>query len=331
MWPFIKPINLIRYLFMWRVNSSLVWLPHYLSADISLTLGTIIAERLPTREATRWEEALAPWGKAAESKSKPKRIPDAAWPIESVLFAYPGKRTYGQGEFILWELKLMGESADHGLFLELILPAMEEAATTSDSRWRYKHNLWGQFDIHAVYAARGNRWEPFVQAGQLDLDYRATPVQWAEGLTFDVKSKRIFDHLTWLTPFDLLPADGEGHRAGTSSGRKKRKAPTLQEILEALIARLSFFLPGKYNTAGDVWDSLDEAERSSLQTAMEQAGPLSIRRHDISRSPKDWPGRWIGTQTFSSILPAIVPYLELASILHIGQQTHFGCGTFMID
>ena len=339
MWPFIKPIKLIRYLLVWRVNSSLVWLPRCLSTELSLTLGTMIANRLPTREAGPWRKALAPWdecgGIALVGKKKPDRIPEVSWPMEAVLFAYPGKRTYGRGELILWELKLMGESADHGLFLEVILPAMEEAGSASELRWQHWNVLWGQFDIQAVYAARGQQWEPIVSDGQLDLNYRATPTQWAEGLDFDSNSERIFDCLTWITPFDFGDADQtgrRGHRRKTS--RKKippHQAPTLQSILESLTARMSSLLPGKHHTPDDVWDALSAAERASFQAILEQASHIPVHHKKLKRAPKSWPGRWIGTQTFASIPHPIIPYLELASILHIGKQTHFGCGTFAIS
>ena len=332
MWPFIRPINLIRYLIVWRVNSSLLWLPDFLSVEISRSLGAMIAERLPTRKARSWHKALAPWDEDTEDNHRLRTIPDVSWPIEAVLFVYPGKRSYGQGELILWELKLMGESADHGLFLEVILPAME-AAATSDPRWQTQSNLWGHFDIDSVYVARGNRWEPFIQQGKLDLGYHPTPVQWAEGLTFDVKAKRLFDRLTWVTPFDLSSTHHSESKVRTSRHKKRRspvQAPTLLRLLESLIERMGIFLSGKHNTPDDVWNSLDEEERSSLQAAMEQAAFLSVDHHNMRRVSRNWPGRWIGTQTFPSILPPIVPYLELASILHIGRQTHFGCGTFMI-
>jgi hypothetical protein len=326
MWPFISTISLIRYLFVFRVNGSLVWLPQYLSVEMSRSLGEMIADRLPTREARPWRKALVPWGQYRDKK-KPKSVPQASWPIEAVLFVYPGKRTYGPGELILWELKLMGESADHGLFLETILPAMEEAGTTSDPRWRQQNRLWGRFDVHSVYAARGKRWEPIVREGKLDLRYHPTPIQWAEGLTFTVKSEHLFEKLTWLTPFDF------GARRAHAARRKKISAdevPTLETILEALMARMSLFLPGKYNTVGDVWNSLEAEQRAALQTAMGQTAQIPVRRHDIEPAPKNWPGRWIGTQHFPFIPPSIIPYLELASILHIGKQTHFGCGTFLI-
>lgn len=326
MWPFISPISLIRYLFVWRVNGSMVWLPRCLSPEISRVLGTIIADRLPTREARNWRKALAPWDEYGEDKRKLKAVPEASWPIETVLFGYPGKLAYGQGEVILWELKLMGESADHGLFLEVILPAMEEAATTSDPRWHHHNNLWGRFDIHAVYAARGPHWETVVREGKLDLRYHPTPVQWAEGWTFEAGTERVFDRLTWLTPFDFS-------RRKVSAYRKKipaREVPTLQGILESLIARMSLFLPGKRNTPDDVWNSLSAEERSSLQAAVEQAARIPLRHHDLRPASGGWPGRWIGTETFTFIPHPIIPYLELASILHIGRQTHFGCGSFVI-
>jgi hypothetical protein len=293
----------------------------------------MIANRLPTREARPWRKALAPWdepGGISLVGKKLETVPEASWPIEAVLFVYPGKKTYGQGELILWELKLMGESADHGLFLEVILPALEEAATVSDPQLQRRYSLWGRFDIQAVYAARGPRWEPIVSDGRLDLNYHATPVQWAEGLTFDQRSERVFDHLTWITPFDFASD------ASTNAKRRRKKmppgqVPTLQTMLESLIARMSLLLPGKHHTPDDVWDVLSAEEQAALRAVMEQASHIPIHHKSLKPAPKSWPGRWIGTQTFASIPHPIIPYLELASILHIGKQTHFGCGTFAIS
>jgi len=326
MWPFIRPIKLIRYLLVWRINSSLVWLPGFPSAELSLVLGNIIADRLPTRAARPWRKALAPWDTIAPTigKKQTKRPPDASWPLESVLFVYPSKPTWGEGELILWELKLMGESADHGLFLEVILPALEEAGSTSDPRWRRQNSIWGQFDVYSVYAARGAQWEPVAQAGQLDLSYRATPEQWAEGLSFEVPSERTFDSLTWLTPFDL----------DIGSGRRKKippgEVPGLWGIVDALLERMGQLLPGKYTTADDVWAALGDEERERLREAFGQAALIPRRHHRLTQSPKGWPGRWMGEQVFASIPHSLIPYLELASILHIGKQTHLGCGTFDI-
>ena len=333
MWPFITPIKLIRYLLVWRVTGSLVHVPRCLSAEISLVLGIIIANRLPTRQARPWRKSLAPWdehgGLSLVGKKKPIRLPDASWPMKTVLFVYPGKRTYGQGELILWELKLLGESADHGLFLEVILPAMEEAGTTVlDPKWQRQNVLWGRFDIHAVYVARGPQWEPIVRDRRLDLSYQASPVQWAEGLGFEQRSERIFDRLTWVTPFDFTEDSGRPRRKTKLTAREE--APTLPGILESLIARMSQLLPGRHHTPEDVWNVLSEEERASFQAALEQAAQIPILSQRLKPAPKRGPGRWIGTQTFRSIPHPLIPYLELASILHIGKQTHFGCGTFAI-
>ena len=84
MWDFIKPVNLIRYLIVWRVNGSLVQLPRYLPTALSQVLGTLIANRLPTQQTRDWRKALEAWENA---KSTKQTTPDVAWPIESVLFA----------------------------------------------------------------------------------------------------------------------------------------------------------------------------------------------------------------------------------------------------
>ena len=121
-----------------------------------------------------------------------------------------------------------------------------------------------------------------------------------------------------------------------SSPRKKKilpdEKPTLQRILEALVIRMAVLLPGKYNTPDDVWDSLDPEEKSSLQEVIKQTEKMPTHFKNLKAVPDDWPGRWIGAQAFPTALPpSIIPYLELASILHIGKQTHFGCGTFAIN
>ena len=61
MWTFLKPINLIRYLIVLRVNRSFVRMPQCLATELSLVLGTTIANRLPTREAKKWQSALDLW------------------------------------------------------------------------------------------------------------------------------------------------------------------------------------------------------------------------------------------------------------------------------
>ena len=213
---------------------------------------------------------------------------------------------------------------------------MEEAGYTSDPKWNRPNRLWGRFDIHSVYVARGSNWEPLVTDGRLDLRYNASPIQWAEGLTFGLESGNRFSHptrLTWLTPFDL--EESSHGKSNASPPRRTGKeasveAPTLRRILEALKSRINLLTPGPRNTPDSVWDILPAEVQSSIQDAMEQADNISILHKSFSSAPRSCPGRWIGTQILSHIPPPIIPYLELASIVHIGSQTHFGCGTFAL-
>ena len=329
MWPITEPLHLIRYLLVWKVNRKMVRLPHCLPVDLSRVLGALITERLPTREAQPWRKASSKWADydgdapdagprarlAAEQQEKNSPIPQVAWPIETVLLVYPGKQVYGQGELIFWELKLVGDSADHGLFLEVILPAMEDASTTSDPRWAHPNSLWGGFDIQAIYAARGLYWEPIASDGKLDLRQRVLPNQWASGLTFTSNSERVLDQISWSTSFDLATP---------------QPTPTLPQLLEALAARLSAFTPGKRLANADVWQSLSPVDQAALRGAIEQAAEFPVTQQQIEPAPRGWPGKWSGAQRFLIIPDPIVPYLELASILHLGRQTHFGCGTFII-
>lgn len=338
MWDFISPINLIRYLIVWRVNGSLAQLPRYLPLTLSRVLGTLIAERLPTAQTREWRKPLEAWETTAQAEAKSDQpvIPATAWPLESVLFVYPNKRAFGPGEVILWELKLLGNSADHGIFLELVLPAMEQAATTTDARWVHYNGLWGRFDIQAIYASRGAHWEPVVRDGKLDLDYRPTPNQWADGLVFNVDTERRLQRLTWITPFDFrLPSfnfRSEGYTEPRNSlGRKgKFGAPTLRDIVDALMERMTLFLPGKRRAATEVWAMLSAETQTALRRALEQAQPMARHRQAITAPPREWPGEGIGTQIFGEIPPELIPYLELASIIHVGKQTHLGCGTFRL-
>jgi len=319
---------------------------------LSQALGTMMARRLPTQQTREWRKVLQVWDEAAAAEpaegqelpapDKPPSQPvlDVTWPIETVLLPYPGKRTYGQGEVILWELKLLGDSADHGLFLEMILPAMEEAASTTDPQWHRANSLWGRFDIQAVYVARGARWEPLVSEGHLDTRYRASPTQWAEGLTFGLDSKRHFRQLTWITPFDLERGSGgppdakiqsdEVDLSGSPDSVPRPAVPTLQDILDALMDRMALFLPGKKRTAQDAWALLSPDEQAAIAVALQQVEPHYLRQQTLKPAPRGWPGRWIGFQTFTPIPSTLLPYLELASILHVGRHTHFGCGTFIL-
>ena len=156
----------------------------------------------------------------------------------------------------------------------------------------------------------------------MNLDYRAAATQWAEGLTFGSDLTRRLQRLTWITPFDLAQP-----RAPDSPPRSP-KSSILHNILDALMERMTLFLPSKRRVAADAWALLDSEEQTALWLALEQTLP---QRSLLDPAPRDWPGRWMGAQMFKTLPPRLLPYLELASILHIGRQTHLGCGTFRLD
>jgi len=349
--PIIEALPLIRYLIVWRINHTLVQPPDDLASALSTVLGTLIAERLPSAEAREWQKTRSVWEKAyGAADAAPEdafaltAVPASPWPLDVVLYPYPLKSSYGEGEKLVWELKLCGTSAEHGVFLEYLLPAFEAAALTTDSRWKVTNGLWGHFDIQAVYVARGLQWEPLVTDGKLDLNYRATPTQWAEGRTFEA-SGQSFRRLTWVTPFDFAaPATALYLRREQQKQEQRRKRqhqqtkisesdmPTLEGIIHALMLRLTTLLPGQYATEEAVWALLPNEMQAPLWeafNALQQAG--QHRQHEMHAVPKGHWGRWIGWQIFATPIPeALIPYLELASILHVGNYTHFGCGTFTL-
>ena len=326
------PLNLIRYLFILNVNSSLVWLPKWPSIELSLVLGNTIADQLPTTQARPWKKALAAcniYGRKLRSeKKKRENIPESPWPIDAILFWYPVKRTYGQNERILLELKLVGQCADHGLFLEVILPAIENIGKVPNSRWHYTNCLWGHFDIQSVYTAKGTQWKPLVKNGRLDLRYKVNPSQWSQGLKFDIASSNAIDRLTWLTPFELKKCGINNRQLKKNSSQK---VPSMTCIMEEIVQRMSSIILGKYATRDDFLEILESDVLLSWREAMEQASHIPLLRHDITKAPSDIPGQWIGSQTFATFIPtSIIPYLEFGSIFHIGKYTHYGCGNFVM-
>ena len=332
------PLNLIRYLFVLNVNSSLVWLPKWPSIELSVVLGNTIADQLPTTQARPWKKALAACNiydrklqsekKKWAEKKKWKNIPESPWPIDAILFWYPVKRTYGQNERILLELKLVGQCADHGLFLEVILPAIENIGKVPNPRWHYTNSLWGHFDIQYVYTAKGAQWKPLVKNGRLDLRYKVNPSQWSQGLKFDIASSNAIDRLTWLTPFELKKCVINNRQLKKNN---PKKVPSMICIMEEILQRMSLIILGKHAAGDDFLEILESDVLLPWKEAMEQASHIPLLRHDITKAPSDIPGQWIGSQTFATFIPtSIIPYLEFGSIFHIGKYTHYGCGNFVM-
>jgi hypothetical protein len=321
--PFYTSIPLLRYLIALRVNRGLARLPLCLAPELSLTLGATIASRLPTRAAQPWRKALQVWdahgGPNFIGKNKPNTLPEAAWPIEATLTAPPAKRAYATGELVFWELKLLGDDADHLFFLETILPALEQLGCQTEAPWHGRTTLWGRFDVFGVWAARGLAWEPLATEGELNLRYRPTLTQWAEGLPFEPPEGQALTRLTWAAPFDFGPtANAEA-------------APSLALIFEQLLRRLCRALPGKRQSVEQLWAMLDPDDQFALTDALGQATHVKLRHAALEPAPQQWPGRWLGRQVFNELPLATIPYLQLASILHLGAQTHLGCGAFWLE
>lgn len=325
-----ESINLLRYLLLLRINQPLVVLPSALPVEIAYVLGTLITERLPTgrvkqwrKMQTAWEEANPMGGRKQQKARWPLTPPAVEWPLDIAWLPYQAKQSYGQDELILCELKLFGESASHELFLELILPSLEQAGFQGDGRWKRPRSLWGRFSVQGVYVARGPRWEPVAEDGRLDFAYRPTPNQWAEGLTFGQELGISATRLDWLTPYEPAAQVKSVGKTKSQLRRAKENAPKLPDLLLALAARLDKVAPG--------WRSGDERETAVAQALdlAHEIGGSAIKQ--VKPPAKGWPGLVWGQQTFAAIPPALLPHLELASILHIGQHTQYGCGTFRLS
>jgi hypothetical protein len=134
-----------------------------------------------------------------------------------------------------------------------------------------------------------------------------------------------FHYLTWLTPFEFAQTQ-EKVLTGTTN-------PTLRDLLDALMIRMTFFLPGRPDVQKfpEVLARIPSEEQKRIEWSLrqEESQPL-IQQETLRASPKEWPGHKIGMQVFQEIQSPLLPYLELASILHIGEHTHLGCGTFVL-
>jgi hypothetical protein len=324
-------LNLLRYLFIFRINSTLVCIPKYPAAEFSLVIGQAIADLLPSTQARAWRKSLASWDSCGGLKLSEKRefnaLPQAPWPVHSVIMPYPDKRSYGKDELFMWELKLFGQGADPDIIPEILIPALEQLGTTTDPRWQYPNSMWGHFDLHSAHIALGNQWKPLVNQGRLNLDYRPDPLSWARNLKFDVKSKRSRDRLTWITPYAPIEPDIPSHGI-----RKLDKAPSLAGLMEALILRMSGLLKRKSRGMEEFWDYLEEKEQEELREALRLASHIPVVNYRPDPLGTYFPGGNCGNQTFSTRFPDMIrPYLGIASLFHIGEHTHYGWGTFVIN
>ena len=107
--------------------------------------------------------------------------------------------------------------------------------------------------------------------------------------------------------------------------------PSLKDILLSFLVRMNSLSTGKDNERIRFWDILSKDARTSFERMMESDLDVPMTHGNIYPVLQSQPGLWIGKQTFESIPDAIIPYLSLASIFHIGAHTHFGCGTFILE
>jgi hypothetical protein len=344
MWITNPPLKLLRYLFVLQVNSSLVRLMRCPTREFSLILGARIVNRLPTSEARAWRKVLASWqGQQAAILAADEEAPlavettpvnpttptELSWPLQTVLHLYPGKLNYGRGERLLLEVKLVGDSANHQNFLELILPALEEAGWTHDPIGSRPTALWGHYDIAGVYVARGLRWEPLVRNGQIDLNAQPTPGQWAAQLPFVFPRQHAPNKLMWITPYAF---DGGTHPPATPT-TTQRPAQKLSKLTPPSLVQLLESIAPHWAGSPPVWRSkMVKGEETlwSWDELLQQAQSVRTVHSDLHPAPRDCPGEASGLQTFSNIPHTLVPYLVLASLLHVGRYTHLGCGAFYL-
>jgi len=318
---------LLRYLFVWRVHRPAVRFRTPAPADIACTLGCHIADRLPSVQAKPWIEALS-FAKSTifqfDRKSGISLI-ENPWPLSAAILVYPVKHFYGQDELIFWELKLMGQSADHSLFLEIILPAVESLSQKSVGLHSNRFSVWGSFDIQSVYVAKGHHWVPLVDSGKLDLRRRYSTRMWCKDLHFNHRLGLPLKRLEWMTPvcLPLLP---------DRKPSQKVTAPQLKHILDAWLIRASQLILGRWGTPEKLIAGMDDDTRRDWLEAIELARQISVLRAELVSSPKYGKNMREGAQYFMTPVPEkLIPYLNLAAIFHVGQFTHYGCGTFALD
>ncbi len=322
-----RTIDLLRYLLVLRIQHPLVIMPNYPALELAHATSAMIAERLPTTRIKPWRKLLAAWEEANPPDRGAKRgrwilnPPDADWPVELVWLPYQVKQTYGQGETLLCELKLLGRDVSHELFLEMILPVLEEAGIRKDGRWNRPNALWGRYHLSEVYVARGPRWEPVVEDGRIDFAMRPGTRQWAEGLDMGESRARRFSRLKWTTPYVPDQTDTLKQVRGNPNLLARENAPELTDLLTALGRRLDTVAPG--------WNTASEQE-ALIQSLLDAAKETTSKTDKINAPPKYYPGMIWGEQSYTPIPPLLIPELELASILHLGHHTHVGCGTFRL-
>ena len=304
----------------------MVRLPIAFPAVLSKTLGNVIADRLSTKDARRWRKTIDIErqqlfnASATGASHYTNDYPESYWPIHSIILSHTLKRNYGLNENIFWELKLIGDDADHGFFIETILPAMEQLSCEVSKDRLSRMNVWGHFDIQNVWIANGNSWESLITDGNLNLRYHPHPLQWNSHFSEQTYHRGMLEQkkLVFLTPFEF-----EHQNLGHINDQF---VPGMSQILESLIRRWIYYT--SYRIQKDIWDLVPSSILVEVKQALETACNMRIDSYQITPALNDEPGSWKGELTYNKIPFFLLPYLDMAAILHVGNKTHYGCGTF---
>ncbi|GAB4495055.1 MAG: hypothetical protein OHK0052_01620 [Anaerolineales bacterium] len=307
MWSIQPEIPLLRYLIALRINNSWVRLPesNALALEFSQGIGEQLLNLLPLHERRPWERILLP-------KNDPAFLampqPDEMrWHVDTIFHLYPHSKRHGFGDYLFMEVKLLGERASHEFFITYLLPAFEVLGSKRQRSDRYV--LWGHYDISHIWVAHGRTWQPIVEDSKLNLKLRPTTAQWAQNLPTRPTDLPTYSQIIWHTAYKF----------------EQIQIPMLNDLLNQLLERLVNLLPNVENI-NQLWQKLTVEEQTDLLFALRESEKIRLTHHKITRDRKTQ--ICSGWQQFETIPAALLPYLELAAILHLGKDTHYGLGTF---
>jgi hypothetical protein len=317
MYPFADNLSLMRYLLVLKIRTALVLVNPNFSIELSVGLSSIVSQRMFGAQASTWKKKLALFSSTPlqnTSGNSDTSFPTSFWPVEVAFLACPAKIRYSREDLLLCELKLFGAVADHDFFLETILPALEQSSMESAPPIAWKSHLWGNFDLEAIFVGHADRWEAVVENGRLDFRVWPDATQWQKEAPGAAPARR-YKTLTWITPVCLPQAV---------------VAPQMVGIIEALFMRISQLTGKSYHTFRQYLANLAPAEIQTIQRIVGVAEKARLQKQHELPLTVNVPNAWQGIQHYQRIPEALLPYLNLASILHVGNYTHFGCGTFYL-
>uniref|UniRef100_UPI004057BEE8 hypothetical protein n=1 Tax=Candidatus Electrothrix sp. TaxID=2170559 RepID=UPI004057BEE8 len=313
-------IQILRYLFVLRINRSLIETLKQPDQEILHNLAALIAENMGGADGKAWKKAARRLANASVDVSL-DAVPLAGpppWPIDAVLLAEnPGTRLC-LNELFFFELTVLSDRIGHHFILEYLLPALEQAGYSRMEK-QPKFGLWGNYEIVGLFCAHGADWEPVIDEGQLSSDYFPKPDQWARDFMMNGTGK-IFTRLDWIRP---LAPDAAMPENGPDM-------PWLLAALERRMTALKLLNKGSADMDTLV-QGIPGMEKASWQEAVDAAQAMPAPVSVLRPVEKEHPAKAvIGRQHFSAIPPVVLPWLELASILHLGLHTHYGYGGFSL-